>query len=68
VSELRLKRRVATLELSEAREMESAREALTVREKMEEALVRAQEKVKLSETQFLAKEAELKNEISEVGL
>jgi len=48
--------------------MESAREALTVREKMEEALVRAQEKVKLSETQFLAKEAELKNEISEVGL
>jgi len=28
----------------------------------------AQEKIVLSETQFLAKEAELENEISEVGL
>jgi len=28
----------------------------------------AQEKIKLSETQFLAKEAEFKNEISEVRL
>ena len=44
VSELRLKRRAAALELSELREREATKEATVAREALEEALVRLEEK------------------------
>ena len=48
VSELKLQRRAAALEVSEVRERQSAAEASAAREKLEEALVRTDERASLA--------------------
>jgi hypothetical protein len=59
VSELRLKRRVAVLELSEMRERESASEAAVAREVLEESLVRCEEQLTIELSKRTRYEAEV---------
>lgn len=66
VAELRLRRQVAALETSIAREAATAREATVAREAAEEALVRVQEQARLKEREAAAREGELKTELAAV--
>jgi len=66
VSELRLKRRAAALELSELREREATKEATVAREALEEALVRLEEKGAHEARTAAAREAQLQSELASV--
>ena len=68
VSELRLQRRVHSLELSELRERETAKEATVARERLEEALVRAEESAAQASRQSAARMAELEREVAQQRL
>lgn len=64
VSELRLKRRVAALELANLQALEAGSEANSAREVLEEEVVRARETIELEGRQSQAREAEMLHTIS----
>ena len=64
MSELRLKRRVAELEVSEAREREASKEANMAREALEEAFVRCEEKAARGGREASSREAGLQQQLA----
>ena len=68
MSELKLRRRVATLELAEQQALAATREVAERREELEEDVVRAKEKLQLQEHEAAARQAEMRSQIAKLRL